>query len=922
MATALDSVVPDVVISYAPRDLQVATRLREILTDWFDNRVWIRDFNLQGGQLVAEALSDAIGESRWFVLILSAAAMDSGWVRAEANLATFRAIREEEFRLVVVRLEQVAIPRIIRDATRDHRVFDLPSDDVMDDVLLQIAEYIQSTPSTQGPKGALFVDRGEDADRFSLTARKNRIILVVGWPGIGKSAFATHAVPERLRKKGLRVRLSRGHTLDLLCRHVIHAAKVPQPAPDASDSDLLLAALAALERRVDHFFLVLDNLEDAIDANTRVSTFLETFFLEFIRSGIRTHVVCTTTIHAEYPPAIASETDVLRLEPLAERYIQDALEQWLEEHPHHDEIVRSPQFSNLVSLAAGYPLAAKLLASYLKAGKQPQQLLAVPERRRFELKLAAHLLRAADEEISALERLILHILSTVQEPMAVADMLSITELSQHLVTEVHDALWSLSNQFLVEYTGELIGVHRFIGAYYRDQLARATESGPWGNRRTDIARDYGGYAFRRAKQLHNDVTSVLARGEQPPEGLVAQASGGVLRYAVPAARLLRSVGRDDLADELPLHIRGSVREMVFHYYQERRDYEQALAYANRWLELAPNDLEVRLYQVRCYRNLGGQTAISRAEELIRELEALSYSSYLRQRLCREKALLSEARGDLDAAERFYREGIGHGGLRYGNNHIGLAQLLLRRADEGSGEAAAGAVQEAVQLLRQARSAAARFDELHLGTFVDALARAGLDEEAFGILYEALRERPGDARLEYRLAEILRRREQFEEAEVHARRAMKGATKAPLTLANVLASRAIRDQEAGDTGSAAARLSEALAVLEVFRPEFGRDVEVGAGIRAKVLRLLGRPSEARDLLSGHEGTTNVFLAYEQSRSDMHYADELAGDGKSEAAQGVIRTAIERLEALESRQVLSDQLRSALADLRERERFFRS
>src|SRR5882762_7066315 len=89
-------------------------------------------------------------------------------------------------------------------------------------------------------------------------------------------------------------------------------------------------------------------------------------------------------------------------------------------------------------------------------------------------------------------------------------------------------------------------------------------------------------------------------------------SSEVFRYAVPSGRLLRAIGRDELAARLPIEIKGTLRELVFHFYQTRRDYQKALQYADRWLTINPHDLEVMLYRVRCHRNIGGSVGFKAA----------------------------------------------------------------------------------------------------------------------------------------------------------------------------------------------------------------------------------------------------------------------------------------------------------------------
>jgi hypothetical protein len=90
--------------------------------------------------------------------------------------------------------------------------------------------------------------------------------------------------------------------------------------------------------------------------------------------------------------------------------------------------MNSPDFYDLVQLTSGHPLAAKMIASYLKI-KPVDQLLSIKHRRNIQLKLAEYILRSTDHvALDDLHRLILQILAAVGEPMLLEDMLSVKEL--------------------------------------------------------------------------------------------------------------------------------------------------------------------------------------------------------------------------------------------------------------------------------------------------------------------------------------------------------------------------------------------------------------------------------------------------------------------------------------------------------------
>ena len=889
-----DTFLKEILVSYAPSDRELARRLSQVLLDWFQRETWLREFDLDGGQLIANALDEAIGEAKWFILLLSASATQSDWVKQEANLATFRAIESEAFRIIVLKLDSLSIPKHLQTALRVAKNFSLGPRGDFEEVCLEIAEHIEQSGRIR-PEAEVYVDRGEDADRFVLSGRRNPIIFVVGPAGIGKSAFCNRSISEKLHKRPLIIRLTRGHSMDLLSRQVLERCHIPQPILNTPlDSELLDLAVGALEKRASKFFLFLDNAEDAIDADNLLLPYLEEFLSIFIIRSVKTHVVVAMTRLPNLSPAISTAADLLRLEKIDDIYIKESIDLWIEGIPQHAELLSSSDFKYLVEMTAGFPLAAKMIASQLKAGQMPAQLLQVGHKKRFELKFAAHMLRTADKELTNLERLILHTLSTIREPMSIEDLVAVKEIGSHPLEDIHEAVWNLSNLLLVQHTGELLSLHTFLETYFADQLTR------YGDRRREIAKDFGHFSYTRALETNELLKQkIVDEGISYDDESVAALSGMIMRYAVPAAHLLRSIGEDDLADQLPIHVMGTLREMVFYFYQETKEYSTSLRYAERWLQLNPNDIEIQLYQARCYRNLRKVGDLQRAQAILRTLEGRGSSKYFHARLLREKGIVAEAEGDIPAAKKYFKEGIVLAPERYPDNHIGLAQVLLRESEDSPEYwCEQEAVDQAISLLEQARDKSPIFDRFHLGIYIEALLRGGRTEQAIPLLVEALDERPDDARLNYRYAEVYRKAGQYEEAEKFAKIAlMHGAPKAELTLSNIYCSQALQAKENEDIDSLHSLLEHARSRLDNFRPEFGHDMEVADGIRAKSYRIEGEWEKAERVLLNYPNSTNPYTVYEQSEVDLHHAIELHNQGNFHEAQKRLTHVVDRMTRLE-------------------------
>ena len=367
-------------------------------------------------------------------------------------------------------------------------------------------------------------------------------------------------------------------------------------------------------------------------------------------------------------------------------------------------------------------------------------------------------------------------------------------------------------------------------------------------------------------------------------------SSDVLRYAVPAGRLLRSIGKDSLADQLPIQIKGTLRDMVFFFYQEKRDYKKALEYAERWLAISPSDLEIAIQSARCYRNFRDAESLAKAEQILEALEQHTPSRYFTARIYREKALVREFMGDRQGAKELFNSGINVDlSFPYIENYVGLANLLLKEADElpQYDIKRQALVRRALKFLEEARkNQFVVFDRFHLGMYAEALIEAGEEETALPLLNDALRARPRDERLNYRMAEILRKRGQFDEAMGYALASQRyGHAKAPVNIANIMYGQAQQLFAASKGSEAKKKLGEALQVLATFRPEYGSDQEVADTIAAKIHRTLGEFDAATQLVGKYANTSNPYTIYEQCRLDLIQSE--SAETKQRVADRIVR-----------------------------------
>jgi len=457
-------------VSYAEADKPTALALHSALTMLLGEDVWIRELDLNGGEIVIEAIGDAVTEAKWFVILISAASVESRYLKMEADWASFRAVQDLGVRIIVVRLDKASLPKHLEIALGSQYVVDLSSSSDLRSDFMHIGEYIEKHASLSAPV-SIYVDRGETSDEFALIARRNAAVFVLGLPGIGKSAFVSISVAHQLRKKPLTVTLTRGHSQDLLCRQIIQRLHARQPPANLGDEELVGLAVAAIKERADRFFLFLDNFEEASDISGHLFPYLEIFLSAFLDSRPETHVVLAGNRNPDIPPGIGASSDRLRLDGLDKKYIREEIELLLGESDQTTAFMSSPEMRDLIGMLGGHPLAAKLLASFLKV-KTPQQLSVGGEWYGFELKLAQYILQATDLAVlNSTEKLLLQVLAIVGEPILLEDAMASDDLARCGLEVVHKARSRLADLLLIEQSGELMSLHPFLYMYFGDQLA-------------------------------------------------------------------------------------------------------------------------------------------------------------------------------------------------------------------------------------------------------------------------------------------------------------------------------------------------------------------------------------------------------------------------------------------------------------------
>lgn len=168
---------PSAFISHSSLDLPFARRLADRLQGQGVD-VWLDDMQLKAGDALTTAISLAVEQHDFVIVILSKASLASDWVRKEMKLATKRASRTPLARLVPVLLERKAAARLPR-MLRDTKYVDFSDQKTFETGLAQLLDLMGRGSPAVGRRSHLERIEFIRSERLSAALRRNieRILI-------------------------------------------------------------------------------------------------------------------------------------------------------------------------------------------------------------------------------------------------------------------------------------------------------------------------------------------------------------------------------------------------------------------------------------------------------------------------------------------------------------------------------------------------------------------------------------------------------------------------------------------------------------------------------------------------------------------------------------------------------------------------
>lgn len=705
-------------LSHSSEDKKI---VEKILNAVPRDRVWVDQYELEKGDPLPTALGEHIDQTALFVLLFTSNASKTNWVKFEINMALTRYIEEENYKIIVVRLDNTPLPRALAPFLR----IDRPGD--IDTGVRELISALNDPKFWEHDKPdrlvANFVNRfNEKKVVEEYVHYEIPIIVIQGQFGIGKTAFVQNTAQSLLRRSPVTISLTASYSSKRLALELSVKAGTNLPFPTNTEEEDINHAVASVENiyatgRV----LFLDDTERLIDEDGSLPSFIINF-MEKISKVERSNVpiFIATTRRINTPPSLASmirKLDVGGLNPqdatfIVRRATLDITQGRVNYAPE--------QLLGIAKRIYGYPLAAVLAAELVAALPLEQLERDLDKFTKINVDIAHHILGRARIKFSENATRILEILSLSETGLTIGEIRAALGRTDQgdFNEEFNSAINELAEHLFISHGIDGISMLPIVRDTYFRQASQ-------------------GYRFvEYAERMALYLTSALQEGKVSPEGAASFRVRGyqfsILSGNMAAAKKLEY----QLADEL----RGAAERL--HYAGQ---YEKSFHLGKLWLEIKPGDHEARYIFAR---NL---TRLNRTNEARKEFGILSDKRFRAYKVQHGLGLLNKHENNIPKAiEHFERALIDR------PNYIPSMRDLAECYDLN------GAPERATELIERAYNLN-KNDRYVLPKYIDLLKKGGKLVRAFELARDAVETFPDEAQFRHSYSLLLSEMNKEEEA---------------------------------------------------------------------------------------------------------------------------------------------------------------
>lgn len=787
-------------LSHSSKDKQVVEELAQRLGK---ERVFFDKWDLEGGDVLPAKIAEGIVDpsSKWFILIASKDSMDSHWVKYEVNVAILRQIEEENYKIIILKIDDCLIhPELSPYLRIDGQINLEKSYD-------EIAKIINSEGRGLIPRRVDWrksvVDRYQIIEAVENASNEGyKIIILWGIYGIGKTALAEHIVSSFFNKGLAKFRLTEGHDLFRLVAEMSARAKIAIPDSYATEEQLMCKGLEAIEELIRQDRIIF--FDDA-DLVTEDDYGFKDYLQHILRIIPRLGDIPPILIASNYHPKLDFEIDdistTIKVNPLEDHYIRTILEKWLKSSNPENEMPCKDDLNKVAKQLYGYPLAARLAANVITKYSVEVALSDLSHFKSIRLDIAKQLLGRSKKRISETQQKVLQILT-------LADIgLTQYDISKILDSDPDSIRVSLDRMFL----DQIIYLERT-----RIQIL-------------PLMKDYFWNSIHRSGSL-KEFSNKIAMHCKFQLSCCEHNSEEFVNYCSIAYRLFIMSDNELEARQLAYYFKGELKEAAKRLYYAR-NYILSLKYIEMWLSVNQKDYDAKLLKARCL------THIEKYEDAERELEELKKSNFCPFKVYHSWGLMYRQKNQLEKAIYYFKKGID-----YRPDYL----PLLR--DYGDVLYRVGNLEHAYNVLEIAYDIAPR-DPYIASKYADILEKKGLIDEAIDIIVESTITFPDSAPLHHRLSMLYYAKGNFNEAYNNA----SIACRLDPTLYEAVTHLASLDLDIGNVELTKMAL-ESLPSQLTYNDKMVRDT-----IYAKMLLREGKTDEARKKLMHYDYTESPYIA---------------------------------------------------------------
>lgn len=680
-------------------------------------------WDLDAGELLPSKLSEVIYDSKWFVLIASKNSMASRWVKYELNIAIRRHIEDENYRIVVAKIDDCEInseltPFVYIDSSKNPK-------DAVDKIVKLILSDGKGILEPRKDWHREIVGRYSEMDAIEKSSYEHiRFIFLWGYFGIGKSTLVENSARQVFNSRIACFNLTEGHDLLRLSLEMASRSKSSIPSATASDEELLMSINESVDRlNQQNYIVFFDKVQNALNDDGTLRKYLMDVLrnVEYLENN--PIIFLASTYYPKIEEYIEEISHIMKVRPLSDQHLLFCLEKWTKLADPGGSTPDRKQLKTIVNHLHGYPLAARLAAYSIVKSSVDAVLDDIQIFTKLRIDVVKQLLGRTNLNLTGIESYCLEVLT-------VSDTgLSLNELSESVETDVEEVRKAVDNL----YSAMLVTLER-----NRLQII-------------PIAKDYFWSRLNSTGKWKNIATKLVEMARYQLT-VVPHESEEFIHYCSRAYRLLIINGHYDEANQLAYYFKGELKEVTKLLYHAK-EYELSLKYSELWLEINPDDHSILWFKARSLTRLN---QYQQAEDALIELEKTNFSKY---KLYHAWGLLLKQQGEIGQAIEYFIKGL----------DVKPTYFPLLR-DYGDALERSGNEKHALEVLRKAHNLAPT-DRYIVPKFAALLEKNGHVSEALELVERFVIAYPNEAIYQHRISMLYGELGKDKEAYIHAKKSV-------------------------------------------------------------------------------------------------------------------------------------------------------